>query len=104
MLELSALVFAAASLKVTPSNCFEPCIIKYVVQIEQVEEVSEVCIHLESDFSRVVCFPPQRRTTNTQISNVPAGEYMTWLSLKRGLSKEESVTPQQPVTVIDTEN
>lgn len=100
MLELSALIFAAASLRVTPSNCFEPCTVKYVVTVEQHEEVSEVCIHLEAEFSRSACFPPQRRTTNTQISNVPAGEYYTWLSVKRGLSKDESVTPQQPVLVI----
>lgn len=94
-----AILISAVSVVITPSHCFEPCLIKYVVTVPEWEKVREVCIHIEDTYSRTACWPPMFKTTNTQLRDVPAGEYKSWASVIL-LDKSEVSTPQKDIKVI----
>ena len=78
---LAALLASLISLAVSPTQCFEPCEVKLTIRLTEPEQTREVCIHLDGDgLERHSCWPPQTKTNETRIGNIPAGAYAIWAS------------------------
>ena len=69
---------------------------KATITIDPPDRVVQICIHLvDGDFPRVSCWPPSSKTNETRISNIPAGEYQVFASMKEaGTGKEQFSVPQ----------